>query len=379
MTQKPTASATDARAEAAATTIRGHLERGAPWDACDVFREAVAAHPHDGALLYLGALAHARAGAASEAHALLDRAQAAATSEPERLADILSLRGRLWKDRLHRGPDATGRRDDRTPRARRLSRGLGVAHDPYPGINAATLSMLLGERAAARSLALEIEGRFAAQTAPPTCWDHATAGEAHLLLGQLDAARASYAAACALATGDAGTVATMRRQVHLLSRVLPEAADVLDLLPAASVLAFAGHMIDARDRPVPRFPAALEPAVAAAIRAHLARAHQPIVYASAACGADLLCIEAALDAGRRGQCRAAVRPGRLHPHQRGRRRRRLGRTLRTRAGSGGARRPGDRRRAISATTCCSSTRPGWSRACRCCAQRSSRPRRRCSA
>ncbi len=89
----------------------------------------------------------------------------------------------------------------------------------------------------------------------------------------------------------------MRRQVRLLARALPEAADVLDLLPAPVVLAFAGHMVDAPDRATPRFPAALAPAVDAAIRDRLARLHAPIVYTSAACGADLIAIEAALDLG----------------------------------------------------------------------------------
>jgi hypothetical protein len=37
--------------------------------------------------------------------------------------------------------------------------------------------------------------------------------------------------------------------------------------------------------------------VTAAIRRHLARLHQPIIYTSAACGADILCIEAALEQG----------------------------------------------------------------------------------
>ena len=89
----------------------------------------------------------------------------------------------------------------------------------------------------------------------------------------------------------------MRRQVGLIARVLPEAADVLPLLPAPAVVAFSGHLIDAPDRPEPRFPAALEPAVAAAIRQYLAGLREPIIYTSAACGADLICIEAALEIG----------------------------------------------------------------------------------
>src|SRR5262249_6607549 len=83
--------------DAAVARIRAQLDHGAPWDACETFREARAQYANDAEFLYWGALAHARAGAAHEAHALLDRAQAAGGAE-ERLVDILSLRGRLWKD-----------------------------------------------------------------------------------------------------------------------------------------------------------------------------------------------------------------------------------------------------------------------------------------
>ncbi|MEO6748193.1 MAG: adenylate/guanylate cyclase domain-containing protein, partial [Casimicrobiaceae bacterium] len=130
-----------------------------------------------------------------------------------------------------------------------------------------------------------------------TCWDHATRGEAELLLGKLRLAQRSYARAFVLAAGDAGVVATMRRQVKLLAAVLPQATMVLPAMPAVDVLAFVGHMIDAPGSMEPRFPSALEPAVSAAIRMRLARLTRPIAYTSAACGADLAFIEAALDIG----------------------------------------------------------------------------------
>jgi class 3 adenylate cyclase/tetratricopeptide (TPR) repeat protein len=295
MEPDPSASA-DANAEARERILK-HLEQGAPWDACDAFREAIASAPGDAELLYWGALAHARSGATHQAHALLDQAQAATPDACHLLGEILSLRGRLWKDEFNRAPDKAGAAAIAERARREYLAAYALERDPYPGINAATLSWLLDERDAARVLAREIAARLASQTIPRSVWDHATAGEARLLLGQFDEARRCYAAAYAAAPGDAGTVATMRRQVNLLARILPEAADVLRLLPAADVMAFVGHMIDAPGRTEPRFPAELASAVRAALRERLARLHQPIVYTSAACGADLIFIEAAQEIG----------------------------------------------------------------------------------
>ncbi|HET9339840.1 MAG TPA: adenylate/guanylate cyclase domain-containing protein, partial [Casimicrobiaceae bacterium] len=94
-----------------------------------------------------------------------------------------------------------------------------------------------------------------------------------------------------------GSIATMRRQLKLIARALPEAATLLATLRAPDVVAFAGHMLDAPGRAVARFPAALVPAVDAALRAHVARWHAPVVFGSAASGADLILLEAALEAG----------------------------------------------------------------------------------
>ncbi|HET8875796.1 MAG TPA: TRAFs-binding domain-containing protein [Casimicrobiaceae bacterium] len=272
--------------------IRAHLDRGAPWEACDAFREAIAERPHDGELLYWGALAHARAGATQIAHALLDRAEA--ENAPVALAsEIASLRGRLLKDAFHRAPERDGARQLAVRAREQYLKAYAIAHDPHPGINAAALAMLLGDREAARALAREIRAGLAGRSASSS-WDVATEAEARLLLGEYDAAARSYAAACMLAGDNAGMIATMRRQLRLLSRVIDEAAQMLTLLRVPDVVAFSGHMIDAEARDVPRFPVALVPSVAAALDRHLGSLHQPIVFASAACGADLLFIEAAL-------------------------------------------------------------------------------------
>ena len=248
-------------------------------------------------MLYWGALAHARAGATRTAHALLDRAQAGAIEGCGNLTEILSLRGRLFKDAFERAAgDASAAGFARRARDEYL-RAYAIARDSYPGINAATLSMLLGERGDMERLAREVAASVEQKGAPLSIWDLATLGEALLLTGDFDGAAAQYAAAYRAAEKSAGVVASMRRQLMLLARAVPRASDVLRVLPGPDVLAFAGHMIDAPDRRTPRFPASLVAAVASAIRAEIARLHAPIVYTSAASGADLLFIEAALERG----------------------------------------------------------------------------------
>ena len=118
-----------------------------------------------------------------------------------------------------------------------------------------------------------------------------------MLQGHGDAARQAYSAALAAAPQDVGSVASMRRQLRLLSRLLPLAETLLPLLPAPPVMAFAGHMIDRPGRLTARFPAALEDAVRKELQQCIAHLHWPIIYTSAACGADIVFIEAALARG----------------------------------------------------------------------------------
>jgi len=276
--------------------VRRHLEAGAPWDACDAFRDAIAAHAGDATLLHLGALAHARAGAPVEAHALIDRALAL-SPPPALVVELRSLRGRLGKDRLHRAHDgadllrlARGARDE-------YLAAYAIAHTPYPGVNAATLSALAGERERAAALAEQVLADLARLPSPRSTWDLATEAEAELVAGRVERARAGYEAAAAAARGDAGALATMRRQLRLLTRAMPDAGELLACVPAPDVVAITGHRIDEPGRSRARFPASLVPAVDAAVRERVARWRTPIVFASAASGADLIALDAALDAG----------------------------------------------------------------------------------
>ena len=96
-----------------------------------------------------------------------------------------------------------------------------------------------------------------------------------------------------------GDIASMRRQLLLIGTAA--ARELAEVLPAPQVIAFSGHMIDHPARPSPRFPARLEAQVAAALRERVASLGPSIGYAQAACGADILFLEAMQDAGMQTQ------------------------------------------------------------------------------
>jgi class 3 adenylate cyclase len=87
----------------------------------------------------------------------------------------------------------------------------------------------------------------------------------------------------------------MRRQLLMIGS--PAARELAEVLPAPQVIAFSGHMIDRPGRTPPRFPASLEARLAAALSKKITGLGPSIGYAQAACGADILFLEAMQDAG----------------------------------------------------------------------------------
>ena len=273
---------------------RAALEFGHPTLTCEILRDAVAQADASPQLRHLAALGHARIGDYRHAAALIAPLLTLADVPTEARA----LAGRIAKDRWARLPAGPARADAAAEALRHYRDAWNTTRDPFPGINAATLLMLAGERDAARALARAVRDvAMQGDDGNDTHWREATLGEAALLLGDGARAAGHYAAAVAAAGRQVGHVASMRRQVRLLG----EAIDIPDAVNAAlhvpSVLVFTGHMVDAPWFGQPRFPAALEDAVAARIRESVDRLGAGFGYCSAACGGDLLFIEALLARG----------------------------------------------------------------------------------
>ncbi|MBB5209712.1 TRAFs-binding domain-containing protein [Chiayiivirga flava] len=275
---------------------RSALDLGHPTLACEILREPMRRDDVDPVLRHLAALAHARIG---------DYRQAAATIAPlldgdvagTAAVDARALAGRIAKDRWARLPAGPARDTAAAEALRYYGEAWAASHDPFPGINAATLLLLTGQPDASRALARAVRDAVPDATDAPTHWREATLGEAALLLGEDARAAGHYAAAVAAAGRHVGHVASMRRQLRLLG----EAIDIPDAVNAAlhvpSVLVFTGHMIDPPWQHTARFPPALEAAVAARIRESVRRLGVGFGYCSAACGGDLLFVEALLECG----------------------------------------------------------------------------------
>ena len=207
--------------------------------------------------------------------------------------DVAALRARIAKD-VALGSDGPAR-------SREAARAAELYHEVftrtggyYPLVNAATLSLIAGEGALARERAeraLEV-----VRDAPDDYYSAATVGEARLLLGDVDGARAALELAAARHQGDYGALATTRRQLRLICELMGLDPGVLAALAGPSVIHFCGHRLADGDSDG-RFVAGAEAPVAQRI-AEVVRWHPPgYAYGSLASGADILWAEALLEAG----------------------------------------------------------------------------------
>ncbi len=273
--------------------VRREERRGELLTAFDLAQRGLAEHPQDVSLGHRAVLALARAGATEEAARHFELYDLDAAAEHDE--DVAALRARIAKD--------VALATDGPRRTREAARAAELYYEIftrtggyYPLINAATLSLVAGDAAAARERA---DRTLAAVVdAPDDYYAAATVGEARLLLGDVAGARAALVSAAARHEGDYGALATTRRQLRLICRLLDLDPGVLAPLAGPPVIHFCGHRITPTSaQGSARFDAELERPVAERI-AEVVRRHPPgYAYGSLASGADILWAEALLAAG----------------------------------------------------------------------------------
>ncbi len=233
----------------------------------------------------------------------------------ETFADPLA---RTYKDlgfhyRLTRVPTCATPQILEARRFRHYNSAYAKTSSDYTGVNAATLCLLLGAPGRARAIAERVLDdclmRWKAiepgdqSAGDDLYWLAATLGEAALILGESEAAGRWYRQANEIGRrarrfGDMGS--TRQQLTAILFPALRlDLSGMHTLFPMPRIAVFTGHMVDRPDRSRPRFPplAAFEERVKSAIRARLDEQDALIGYASAACGSDILFLEAVQERG----------------------------------------------------------------------------------
>lgn len=183
-------------------------------------------------------IALARAGALDHAWAQYcgagyDRAEA----DPA----ALTVRGRLLKDHALRA-EGEARRTYYLRSAEAYRQAAALQPATYPLINAATLSLLSGDRGQAEEIAREVLARIAAEPDEPETpyYRAATEAEALLLLGRREDARSALAAAVAAAPRAWEDHGSTLRQLVAIEEALGGDAGWLDLLRPPQSLSWSG-------------------------------------------------------------------------------------------------------------------------------------------
>jgi pilus assembly protein FimV len=185
----------------------------------------------------------------------------------------------------------------------------------WTGANAATMSLVLGEKEKTSELASEvvklyneqvdeIEKKIGAiekekddiEIKQECYWALVNAGEAFLLLKNIEKAKNCYTEAFEIYNKMDGKnfhlLSATAKQMKLLQEYNVEIdEEILDKFKPLKVVLFAGHMIDKRGKYPERFPPRLEELVRQEIRSNLETIKPQVSYSGAACGSDIIFLE----------------------------------------------------------------------------------------
>jgi class 3 adenylate cyclase len=273
------------------------LQQGEPLLAFDVVREGLVIFAGDMRLRQLQGLALARSGASKRANEILEALRREGRADEE----TLGMLGRTYKDLAAQAPTDRERTEFLQHAADTYSQAYGKTGGYWTGINAATMNLMIGEAGRAREIAARVGQQCLREVETPdgdSYWELAALGEAALILQDWDQAGEWYERAAKQAGRRFGDINSSRRNARLILQHWKKDPSWIDKhLHVPSVIVFAGHMIDRPDRDEPRFPPNLESAVAREIQHKIDQLKPGFGFSSAACGSDILFLEAMLDRG----------------------------------------------------------------------------------
>ena len=282
------------------------LKLGEPLLAYDVLSEGNVSCPDNVRLKQLLALALARSGATYRANKVVGELYERGHTDGETLGILARTHKDLWAlstDPAERKLQLSKAHQIYLKAYRLASETGNLAEGYYNGINAAATALLLNQDDHARRLAGEVaviceKAMILSEGSDDAYWVMATHAEAALILGEWNQAEDWYSRAAELGKGRWVDLSSTRKQARIVLKHLQ--GDLKRFEPCFNipcVVAFSGHMIDRGDRSKPRFPASMENSVRQEIDARLDAMNASFGYASAACGSDILFLEAMLDRG----------------------------------------------------------------------------------
>jgi class 3 adenylate cyclase len=273
------------------------LAQGEPLLAYDVVTAGLASWPKDTRLRQLQGLSLARSGATERASAILEDLRRDAQPAEE----TLGILGRTYKDLAIAAATPDQRAQFLKRAAETYTQAFKTSGGYWSGINAGTMNLLVGQTAKASELARKVRVQCLKEmksSAGDSYWEFAALGEAALILRDLSQAAEWYGRAANEGRNRFGDVQSSRRNARLILEHWNEKPNWIDTyLRIPAVIVFAGHMIDRPGRATPRFPTELEPVVAKEIRQKLDELEPGFGFSSAACGSDILFLEAMLERG----------------------------------------------------------------------------------
>ncbi|MBN2323265.1 MAG: DUF4071 domain-containing protein [Spirochaetes bacterium] len=204
--------------------------------------------------------------------------------------ETLGLLGRVYKDMWLISGEDPYLKKSRNLYFQAFKRSSGY----YSGINAASLSLMIGDGETAGRLAkivLKICLELLKKPENRDYWCLATIGEAFLDLGRYDDAARYFTIAKKTGEKNYSYLASTKKQLALLSQFIDIPPEVHEIISIPPVIAFTGHMIDRPERKSPRFPPGLEQPVREEIEKRIETLDAGIGYSSCACGSDIIFLE----------------------------------------------------------------------------------------
>jgi hypothetical protein len=198
------------------------LQLGEPLMAYDVIAEGLKHWSTDVRLRQLLALAMARSGATNRANSLLLELLESGQQDEE----TISLLARTHKDLWAQATDPEEKQRQLRLTAKRYEQAYQLSNSYYPGINAATMAMLLAEEDRAKAIARKVREQCLQKLKPLSerssdeYWLLATLGEVALILREWSEAEDWYTQAVQVGQGRYGDLSSTQRNALLLGQYL---------------------------------------------------------------------------------------------------------------------------------------------------------------